>query len=749
MKKVLTLLSSFGLFTAIYAQSFVSISDINYVSPADLQNCKDTSAYLGQTVRTLGIVITDGGLSEVSSGSVQGGLRPFIFVVDTANGGAPGNFSGMEVMGVIQDAQGNLIPHPNFIFATPGDIVEIIGVVGEFNGSNQLSLVDVNSFNVLSTVNTPLPAIVDLSDLNDPNGINQIPTGEEFEGSFAEIQNVTVSEVILFNGGTRVSFNIIDGNGNRMNVSDRFIAQKLPSHQVLNANSPNSTGAGGPGTGTFIPPVPGTFYNSISGVIRHDANGCTGDGGRGYEINPFLDTHYDLGFAPPYVANVSRDPLLPTSNQSPDVTMNITDFDGTVDSVSFFFSSDPNAAPSAFTPGTISLSAGTTDEYVASLSNYPDGTLVRYYIYAEDNDGNGSYFPSKPLNQTEPNYLYYTVRDNGLIIPDIQFTLASNGNSPYVGETVTITGYVTSSTKPFDMGYVYIQDPNYQEWSGIALVGTNQLSDVYRGEEVTVTGDVQESFGFTQLNVSSITRTGNVMEVLPISVNPSDSAAFADGTIEKYEGMLLKAEIPGQKIWINNPDLGFGDYSISESATAPLRRSMRVLAGRQSGTSFSSLYVSIVSDTALRSINGFMEVPAISTSDTMNMDGLVGVLTYGFNNYRLHPRNNDDFIGINVPLDTTNLPTSPFIGLENEKELLNVSVYPNPNNGVFHVHLNSENQKLDYQLIDFQGRTLASGKLDSFSNTIRTQGLTNGLYFLQLRDNEKGYTAVEKLIIRK
>ncbi len=99
MKKVLTLLISICLFTAIHAQNFVSITDINFVSATDLQNCNDTSAYLGQTVRTVGVVVTDGGLSEVASGSVQGGLRPFIFVADTANGGASGNFSGIEVMG--------------------------------------------------------------------------------------------------------------------------------------------------------------------------------------------------------------------------------------------------------------------------------------------------------------------------------------------------------------------------------------------------------------------------------------------------------------------------------------------------------------------------------------------------------------------------------------------------------------------------------------------------------------------------
>ena len=35
-----------------------------------------------------------------------------------------------------------------------------------------------------------------------------------------------VTQVIPFSGN-RVSFNIVDGNGNAMNVSDRFLAQKL------------------------------------------------------------------------------------------------------------------------------------------------------------------------------------------------------------------------------------------------------------------------------------------------------------------------------------------------------------------------------------------------------------------------------------------------------------------------------------------------------------------------------------------
>jgi hypothetical protein len=748
MRKTLTLF--FGLMLAFTAQAqipFVTVTDINYVTPMDLQNCNDTTVYLGDTVRTFGIVVIDGGLSEVASGSVQGGLRPFIHIVDTANGGATDPFASIEVMGVITDANGNLIPHPNFIYVAPGDIVEVVGIVGEFDGSNQLALVDGNSFNVVGSTTAPTPAVVPLGDLNDQNAVNQLPTGEPWEGAYVKLENVTVSEIIYFSGGSRVSFNIEDASGNRLNVSDRYIAQKLPSHQVLNANSPNSTAAGGPGTGTFVVPVPGTFYNSISGVVRQSANGCTGDAGRGYELNPFLDSHYDLGFAPPYIANFERDPLIPTSNQSPDITMNITDFDGTVDSVSFWYTSDPNLTPSQFTQGTIGLVAGTTDEYETTIPNFPDGTLVRYYIYAEDNDGNGSYLPSKPLNQTEPNFSYYTVRDNGLIIPDVQFTLNSNGSSPFSGETVTVTGYATSSTKQFDLGYVYIQDPNYSEWAGIALRGTNQLTDVFRGEEVTVTGQVVESFGFTMIDVLSLTRTGNVMNIPPVSIDPADSAAYASGEIEKYEGMLVRAELAGSQVWITEENLGFGDYAISSEQGAPLQRSMRVLAGRQSNTAQSSLYASLVTDTFYVNADGIMEVPAITVSDTMNMDAVIGLLSYGFSNYRILPRNNDDFVNINVPLDSTDLVGSPF-SIEEINSIPGVSVYPNPNNGSFRIGMESV-RPMEYRLLDFQGRLLRKGSISRNGQEIQAFDLPSGLYFLLLEDSATEITAIEKIIIRK
>src|SRR6056300_1473051 len=210
-----------------FAQNYVSISDINYVSPTDLAACNDTSSYLGQTVITRGVVVTPGNVTEVASGSVTGGARPFIFIQDTAVGGQSTPFAGIEVMGVYTSSTGSLQVPATFTQALPGDIVEVKGVVGEYNGSNQLSLADANSFSIVSLTSDPIVSdTITVGDLNDAQFVNNLTTGEQYEGSFVTVTDVTVTSVVFFSGN-RVSVNVADANGNSINLSDRFLAQKM------------------------------------------------------------------------------------------------------------------------------------------------------------------------------------------------------------------------------------------------------------------------------------------------------------------------------------------------------------------------------------------------------------------------------------------------------------------------------------------------------------------------------------------
>ena len=126
-----------------------------------------------------------------------------------------------------------------------------------------------------------------------------------------------------------------------------------------------------------------------------------------------------------------------------------------------------------------------------------------------------------------PNVEFYTVRDNGMMVYDIQYTLNPNGNSPLAGQEVTVKGIVTSSTKIGDLGYLYIQDETGSAWSGIWCVGIG-LNTYYRNEEVEITGVVEEYYGMTRLNVTSSSKTGNLGTVAPTILDPSDSASYAN-----------------------------------------------------------------------------------------------------------------------------------------------------------------------------------------------------------------------------
>ena len=181
----------------------------------------------------------------------------------------------------------------------------------------------------------------------------------------------------------------------------------------------------------------------------------------------------------------------------------------------------------------------------------------------------------------------------------------------------------------------------------------------------------------TRLNVSASSKTGNKATITPIVIDPSDSASYANFGWEPYESMLVRYEDPqGGQLSISQTNLGFGDYAVSTSATAALSKSARILAGRQATTAYSSLNVQLVTDTSYANLDGEMNVTPIVVDNSMTFDAVEGILFYGFSNFRLLPRNNNDFIGASVTLDSIAVATSP-IGLD-EWAAGNLKVYPNP-----------------------------------------------------------------------
>ncbi|MDG1045600.1 MAG: T9SS type A sorting domain-containing protein [Bacteroidia bacterium] len=727
MKKQLTILIT-GLLMATLslAQTVVSVRDIQYISPTDLADCKDLSSYDDQEIKTIGIVMHDGNLTELASGSVNGGYRPGVHILDTSSSGM-GNFRGVQIHGVYTDGGGQSQPVSKLDNLVSGMIIEVTGKVGNFQGETQVFPLDNSSVKVIGSVSAPTAEVIDLGKLNDNTRSNIYVTGEEWEGSFVQFNNVTVVSVSVFSGN-RVSFDVSDENGNVINVSDRFLVQKIPGRTLVNPSSPQNDGE-------FVAPIVGTKYESLKGIIMHSQNGCSGGTGRGYELNPFDKSHYKVGDTPPSITEVTRIPLVPSSSDNLKISAKIIDFNGTVDNQKLYYTDDTNKDNPDFTETTLTLKAGSTDEYEGAIPAFADGTIIKYYISATDNDGNVSYSPfsaSKAKGATA----FYTVRDGGLTIPDLQYVLDPTSDaSPYKGQTVTVRGYVTSSAKPYDLEDVYIQDKDAKEWGGIRISGSSDLLELWRTEEVEVTGTIEESFGFTQMLVSSVTKTGNKAEIAPIELPVSDSAGRVNRGMEKYEGMLVRMVNQGGKVKISNPRLNpFGEWMISSDTGASFNNSTKVQTGVKNGNNNSSLWVSVVSDDTLENIEGIMEVPAIEATKEMDMDAIVGVIYYGFSQYSLKPRNNDDIIGFSLSLESTNYAgdtaTNSIIDIDENGFIF----YPNPSSDVLNVTTRNLRGGTLY-IRSIEGREMMKTPILD-SKQLNIDSLIPGIYMLEFIDSD-------------
>ncbi|MDJ0917947.1 MAG: ExeM/NucH family extracellular endonuclease [Woeseiaceae bacterium] len=126
--------------------------------------------------------------------------------------------------------------------------------------------------------------------------------------------------------------------------------------------------------------------------------------------------------------------------------------------------------------------------------------------------------------------------------------------SPLEGRTVTVRGVVTGDFQDNDaddqsnLGGFYITglpDPDINSSDGIFVFdGNNPAVDVDVGDNVSVTGEVVEFFGETQLHVDSVSVVGRG-QVQPASLfNTVDTALNSDGDpipdFERFEGMLVR-----------------------------------------------------------------------------------------------------------------------------------------------------------------------------------------------------------------
>jgi hypothetical protein len=203
-----------------------------------------------------------------------------------------------------------------------------------------------------------------------------------------------------------------------------------------------------------------------------------------------------------------------------------------------------------------------------------------------------------------------------------------------------------------------------------------------------------------------------------------------------------------KKVHVNDPrQNNFGDYRMANDAGANRANSCMVQCGVQNNNNSSSLWASIVSDTSYATNAGVMQVPAIAAENTMTFDSVAGILFYNFGAYKLQPRNNDDFMGSSVTLDTTDYPDIP-VGVQDISLALNrVDVYPNPSKDV--VRLKSDELNLantSVRVMDLQGRLLKTQDLNSGINELNIAGLSKGIYVLHVMNDQGKILSLNKII---
>lgn len=708
MKKILPLICLLiGLGMSVNGQTITTIAQIQ--TPVNLSACNDTSQLFGDTVTIRAVVVMDGGLAQAASGRN--------IWLQSGNGGPN---SGLDLFGF------STATSPDDVLnLVAGDSVEITGYIDEFRGESEIRPLQAGTSCTILGSGTVTSSVVDICDLNDTQRNNELTTGEQWEGAFIELQNVTVSSVDPFSGGTRVSFEVQNSNGCKINVSDRFLVQRLPGNG-----------------GTFVPPNVGDTYTSLKGVLAHSINDCPGTSGRGYELYPFDTSHYQISSAAPAITSITRNPITPSSSQAATISANITDSDG-IASATLFYAI--GAGSSTYLQVPMTTSGGSL--YTADIPAQADGTFVKYYICATDNSNATACVPDVGGSGADP--LFYTVRDNGTTIYDVQFvpTTFNSANSGYLNLDVTVEGVVTASAEPGNLGFVFIQEEGRNAWAGIPLTNNAGLANLRVGQKVEVTGTVRESFGMTRIeDVSSINVTGTGT-ITPTQVEPQIFKSYDFAVNEQYEGMLLtyvNNASPGNLFIVqanaDGPNNNFAEWLVGKDQFDPAETG-RGLSGRQTNSAFSSLNVSWVNDSSWATTDGIMNVGVCLLADGMQIDSVTGIMYYSFGAFKLMPRNNSDTHGFPPCAVSTVNPQD-----------LDIVAYPNPANNTLRIKyaLDGIRTESSASLYDLMGRKVAETQLNGQNGIaeLNVSNLPTGNYLLSIRSGADRLYTTRILIAR-
>lgn len=739
MKKLvftfLTLCLSVAAFAQINPENYplIPIDSVQFRTSADLNafnatpaDCKDASLKVGDTVKVTGKVVMDGGTTVTQPRSVW-------IMQDTLP------WKGIHVIAAGSSAP---VTTPAITDLEQGDSVVIVGTISEYDGETQLTPLHIAVVDLGKDIH--FKKISNVGVFNNTTRINNLATGEQWEGMYVELKDLEVVSVDPFGNNTRFSFTVKDNAGNRINISDWFRLRKGDARRLQRVvNGSPTIGPFGPDSATFSVAV-GDKFNSIKGIIKHSRNGGGNCGnGRGYELHPFMFEHYDKASSAPNITTIAHAPLVPSSTQNITVTITAT-ASNPITAVTLFYGT--GSGSTNYT--SVAMTDAGNGTYTATIPAQSEGTFVRYYarIQATDASTSAVQTANRPNVPGGAYPLFFVVRNNGLTIRDIQFTPYPDGRSGYENKEVTVSGVVTASAATDNLGSIFIQQRGQVEWAGIMITGSSPaLLNLNVGDSAQFTGTVREwSHGAsTMTRLVSASLQGASVPVAPISPLTLDEDIFSTYEIEDeaYEGMLVRFELPNRQLVVvdTNADApsNFGEWRIGKDIFAP-NTGCRVLTGRRNANAFGSRavsYVNRVGQTEL--LADLTAVSPILVNIGDSIQSITGLMYHSFANMKLLPRNNADVVVTSTSLKKAiaNIP---------------VSVYPNPAQNSLFIEVEPKlNGYYSANLIDLSGKSILKRNITENRTKLNVNHLQNGYYILVISDENGDNVARQKVAVIK
>jgi len=684
MKIKVLLLFMICTFAAAFAQSdTVSIYDVQFQHPDSLAKYGDRKSIYEGKKVTVTGVVMNRTMLDSSLRMLSAGANA-VYLQDPAYN---------EYAAILVRFPGT--PTTAYNQLDTGFVIRVTGVVQDYNQTTQLNISDFQAEDVLGWQNRPEPIEMPLDSIVEKGTGAYKAIAEKWEGMRVKFRNLVITEANATGTG---AYKVVDNNTTPLIVYNQ-------SNYYRGKSSPN----------------PGTAIDYLVGHVTTSTQ-------YGNEINPIYPNDRLLGnVVPPTITKVLRDSATVGYGQEVVVSSEINDLDGSVLAGELYYS--VNNGPLT----KVNLAKDGT-KWTAKIPAQNDSSYVEYFLRAWDDQYNYIIEPS----DTSKSRFSYFVLNRPLTIREVQYSPRGSGYSPYNGYNVTLNGIVTSDTM-----YYYMQD-NPGPWSGINLFLTDSVKV---GDEIQVTGRVEESFNQTRLTaITNFTRLSSDNTVEPVVLSTADIAKSIRDVpeAEQWEGILVKynnvtvtdVNADGEA----GPDEGsggnrnYGEIFIADDSGVDTRVELQDGFRHKYHNGWDTLLVKDANKVGLVKGDKFTSI--------------TGFLEYTFSNYKLAPRFNSDFTGYT--------PITPVSVNENEIRPTVFSLsqnYPNPFNPSTTINFSLAKAgvvKLTvYNIIGEKVQTLMNSYMNAGQHkaVFNASNLPSGIYFYELQTPE--YNNVKKMMLVK